>query len=268
LILVSEKMLAEQIRKCSHQLINAEKTQRAIQPLTETNPSLTTEEAYHVQLETINNKINAGAIAVGKKIGLTSQAMQELLGVGEPDYGHLLDFMAVENKGVITSQQVLQPRVEGEIAFILKSELKGPGVTVEQVLNATDYILPALEIVDSRIENWNIKLADTIADNASSGLFVLGDNPISIERVDLIELGMKLYRNGELMNTGKGSAALGNPAYCVAWLANKLADYNLSLEPGEVILSGALSAAVFAHPGDNFTAEIECLGEVSVKFES
>ncbi|MCP3740220.1 2-keto-4-pentenoate hydratase [Rossellomorea sp. BNER] len=263
---MSEKIIGEEVKEFSKYLMKAERDQKAITPLTEIKPDITVNEAYLVQLETVTKKVDYGSTIVGKKIGLTSIAMQELLGVGEPDYGHLLDYMAVDHKGTITSNQVIQPRVEGEIAFILNKELKGPNVTVEQVLQATDYVLPALEIVDSRIADWKIKLEDTIADNASSGLFVLGDTPISVEKVDLPQLNMKLYRNGELMNTGKGSAALEDPAYCVAWLANKLADYNLSLEPGEVILSGALSAAIFAQPGDEFTAEIDVLGSVSVKF--
>nr|WP_205169943.1 fumarylacetoacetate hydrolase family protein [Bacillus pakistanensis] len=259
--------MLEEIKDFSKDLMKAEREQKGITPLTEIKPDITVDEAYLVQLETVTQKVESGSIIVGKKIGLTSIAMQELLGVGEPDYGHLLDYMAVENNGTVTSNQVIQPRVEGEIAFILKEELKGPDVTVQQVLQATDYVLPALEIVDSRIVDWKIKLEDTIADNASSGLFVLGDTPISVEEVDLPQLKMKLFRNEELINTGKGSAALEDPAYCVAWLANKLADYNLSLEPGEVILSGALSAAIFAQPGDKFTAEIDLLGRVSVKFD-
>nr|WP_064092396.1 fumarylacetoacetate hydrolase family protein [Rossellomorea aquimaris] len=258
--------MTKEIKSLSSHLMEAEKKKHGVKPITELKPSISIQEAYHVQLETITQKVENGATIIGKKIGLTSIAMQELLGVDEPDYGHLLDGMAVENNGAVKGNQVLQPRVEGEIAFVLKKELKGPDVTVEDVLEATDYVLPALEIVDSRILDWKIKLQDTIADNASSGLFVLGDHPVSINEVNLKEVQVKLFRNGELMNTGKGSAALGDPAYCVAWLANKLADYDLSLEPGEVILSGALSAAVFAHPGDEFSADFDWFGKVSCTF--
>lgn len=201
-----------------------------------------------------------------KKIGLTSLAMQKLLGVDEPDYGHLLDYMVVENGGSISMKKVLQPRVEAEIAFILKKELKGPNVTALDVILATDYIVPALEIVDSRIKDWKIKLADTIADNASSGYFLLGGKPEKIENVDLELIGMSLTKNGELVNTGVGAAALGNPANCVAWLANRLADFDISLRPGEIILSGALSRAADAQAGDVFTARFAHLGHVTVSF--
>jgi 2-keto-4-pentenoate hydratase len=262
-----EKTMSEEIKSFSNQLIEAERNRVGSKPLTELKPSITIHEAYHIQLKTIARKVETGATIVGKKIGLTSIAMQELLGVDEPDYGHLLDEMAIENNGTVLKPQVLQPRVEGEIAFVLKEELRGPNVTAEDVLKATDYVLPALEIVDSRITDWKIKLQDTIADNASTGLFVLGDRPVSIEDVNLKEVGMNFYRNGELMNTGKGSAALGDPAYCVAWLANKLHEFNLTLEPGELILSGALSAAVYANPGDEFSAVFDGLGKVSCTFE-
>ena len=138
--------------------------------------------------------------------------MQNLLGVGEPDYGHLLDSMVVENGGRISIEDVLQPKVEAEIAFILKKELRGPNVTTLDVLQATDYVVPALEIVDSRVKDWKIKLADTVADNASSGYYVLGGKPTRIEDIDLELIGMVLTKNGELVNTGVGAAALGNPA--------------------------------------------------------
>jgi 2-keto-4-pentenoate hydratase len=186
--------------------------------------------------------------------------------VDEPDYGHLLDSMVVENGSAVPKQKVLQPKVEGEIAFILKKDLKGPNVTTLDVLQATDYILPAIEVVDSRVQDWKIKLPDTIADNASSAFYALGGKPVKIEDVDLELLGMVLTKNGKLVNTGVGAAALGNPAQCVAWLANRLADFDISLRAGEVILSGALSAAVDAEEGDTFTARFAHLGEVSVHF--
>jgi 2-keto-4-pentenoate hydratase len=194
--------------------------------------------------------------------------MQKLLGVDQPDYGHLLDGMVVENGGSISWNRVLQPRVEAEIAFILKKDLAGPRVTVMDVLQATDYVLPALEIVDSRVADWKIKLQDTIADNASSGLYVLGGKALAVDELNLAQVGMVLYKNGEIMNTGVGAAALGHPAACVAWLANKLSEFDIPLKTGEVILSGALSAAVNAEPGDHFRARFAHLGEVSVRFDS
>lgn len=254
------------IQELADQLYQAERSRQGIPPLTERYPELSIEDAYRVQLANVRRKVEEGQRIVGKKIGLTSKAMQNLLGVDQPDYGHLLDSMVVENGGVVTPSQILQPRVEGEIAFILKEDLKGPGVTVTDVLRATDYVVAAIEIVDSRVKDWKIELADTIADNASSGLYVLGNRPMKVEQLDLAQTGMVLYKNGEVINTGVGAAALGNPALCVAWLANQLAHFDTDLKAGEVVLSGALSAAVNAAPGDHFLVRFDQLGEVSVIF--
>jgi 2-keto-4-pentenoate hydratase len=240
---------------------------KGVEPLTALDPELTVQDAYQVQLINIDKKVKAGSVIVGKKIGLTSLAMQQLLKVDQPDYGHLLDEMVVENGGTIPFSRVLQPRVEAEIAFVLKQDLIGPNVTALDVLLATDYVLPALEIVDSRVADWKIKLQDTIADNASSGFYVLGGKPMKPDAVNLPLVGSVLYKNGEIMNTGVGAAALGDPAACVAWLANKLFEFGIVLKAGEVILSGALSAAVQAKPGDHFRARLAHLGEVSVSFE-
>ncbi|PWA11986.1 2-keto-4-pentenoate hydratase [Pueribacillus theae] len=250
----------------AEQLIEAEINNYKIEPFTDIDPKFSTEEAYQVQSIIIQRKLQQGRKILGKKIGLTSIAMQQLLGVEEPDYGQLLDSMMVENEGVIPMNRVLQPKVEAEIAFVLKKDIVGPKVTLIEVLEATNYVLPALEIVDSRIKDWRIKLPDTIADNASSGFYVLGNNPIAIDEIDLVNERMELYKNEILMNVGIGAAALGNPAICVAWLANKMSEFGVSLKKGEVILSGALSAAVEAKHGDYFTASFAQLGEVSVQF--
>ncbi|WP_102271740.1 2-keto-4-pentenoate hydratase [Cytobacillus massiliigabonensis] len=258
--------MTTQIKQFADQLAEAESTCTGITPITSINPGLTIEDAYKIQLENIYDKVEHGQKIIGKKIGLTSIAMQQLLGVDEPDYGHLLDSMVIENGGKISIKKVLQPKVEAEIAFILRKELRGPNVTALDVIQATDYIVPALEIVDSRVKDWKIKLADTIADNASSGFYVLGGKPTRIDEVDLELIGMVLSKNGEIMNTGVGAAALGNPIHCVAWLANRLADFDIPLRAGEVILSGALSAAVEANAGDSFTARFAHIGQVSVHF--
>ena len=247
-------------------LASAWKTGEGVQPVTVLAPELTIDEAYHVQLHTIEENVKNGQKITGKKIGLTSKAMQDMLGVGEPDYGHLLDGMEVGNGETILFKRVLQPKVEGEIAFILKDDLIGPNVTTLDVLQATDLVVPALEIVDSRIKDWKITLEDTVADNASSGLYVLGGRPKKLADIDIKQIGMALYKNNELQNTGVGAAALGNPATCVAWLANKLATYGITLKAGEVILSGALSAAIEAEPGDEFYVKFAELGEVRVSF--
>jgi 2-keto-4-pentenoate hydratase len=248
-------------------LQQAEATKKSISPLTDVYPDLSVEDAYQVQLRAIKQKVQEGERIVGKKIGLTSVAMQNLLGVDQPDYGHLLDSMEVSNKGMISLDRLFQPKVEGEIAFVLRRDLTGPSVTVEDVLDATDYIAPALEIVDSRITDWKITLADTVADNASSGLFVIGEDRFSLKDIDLPSIKMNLVKNGERINSGYGSDVLGHPAKCVAWLANKLSQYNVELKAGEVILSGALSAAVAAEKGDVFTAEFSHIGKVEVSFK-
>ncbi|WP_321388605.1 2-keto-4-pentenoate hydratase [uncultured Enterococcus sp.] len=235
-------------------------------PLTEVAPGLTVQEAYLVQLATIEKELAQGRRITGKKIGLTSAAMQQSLGVNEPDYGHLLDSMEIKNNGKVSPELVLQPRVEGEIAFILKEDLKGPNVTAFDVIQATDYIVPAIEIVDSRIKDWKLTLQDTVGDNASSGLYVLGENQFRLLDVDLRVVGMALYKNGVLQNTGAGAACLDNPINAVVWLANKLADYDIFLKKGEVILSGALSAAIPAEAGDFFEMKFNQMGSVNVSF--
>lgn len=257
----------DDIKKLHHHLTKAYIQKKAVAPLTELMPSLSIHDAYGVQLLHVENEIQQGKVISGKKIGLTSKAMQAQLGVNEPDYGHLFNAMYVQNGATIKKGQVLQPKVEAEIAFKLAADLKGPGVTGFDVIQATEYILPALEIIDSRIADWQITLADTIADNASSGLYVLGDQPTRLAGIDLRQIGVSLYKNNKLANTGAGIAVLNHPVKCVSWLANKLAQYNLSLKAGEIILSGALSNAITAEPGDLYKAKFSGIGQVSVHFE-
>ncbi|MGE7903068.1 2-keto-4-pentenoate hydratase [Peribacillus sp. NPDC094092] len=252
----------------SSRFLKAEKTGIGISAPTSEIPDLDVEDAYQIQLETIRRKTQSGLEISGKKIGLTSKAMQEVLGVNEPDYGHLLDGMKIENNGYIPRLRLIQPKVEAEVAFILKKDLHGPNITVDDVIEATDYVVSSIEVVDSRVMDWKIKLPDTVADNASSGLYILGDRKIHLSEIDLPSIRMSLYKNGEFMNQGTGEAVLGNPATCVAWLANKLHRFKGSLNAGEVILSGALSAAIEAKPGDRFSADFgEKLGKVTVNFE-
>jgi 2-keto-4-pentenoate hydratase len=247
-------------------LLQAEINKKSVAPLTDLYPDITIYDAYRIQMKSIDQKVKDGQKIIGKKIGLTSFAMQKLLGVDQPDYGHLLDSMDIPNGGTIPMETLFNPKVEGELAFVLKKDLVGPAVTVEDVLDATDYIVPSIEIVDSRIADWKIKLEDTVADNASCGLFTLGYQRFDPNRMDLTKIEMHLYKNGEFMNKGTGADVLGHPAICVAWLANKLAEYDVTLKAGEVILSGALSAAIAAQKGDVFTAEFSQLGKVEVSF--
>lgn len=250
----------------SDKLLEAERTRVGMPPITESIKDISIKDAYLIQLEIVNEKLSQGHSITGKKIGLTSEAMQKLLKVNEPDYGHLLSNMEITN-GQTERADYLKPRVEAEIAFVLKKPLKGPNITVDDVLDATDYVVGSIEIVDSRIENWQIKLLDTIADNASSAKYLLGNVKRKIEEVNLREIEMHLYKNGDQMNSGKGSDVLGNPAACVAWLVNRLADFNIGVEAGEVVLSGALSAALDAEQGDRFVADFgETFGKIELHF--
>jgi 2-keto-4-pentenoate hydratase len=251
----------------AEQLYQAEKNATPIDPLTETYPGLTVEQAYAIQLEGVAiRRERDSRKVIGKKIGLTSIAMQKLIGVDEPDYGHLFDHMLVSEGEPILCSRLLQPKVEGEVAFVLNKRLQGPGVTIAEVLRATEGVMASIEIVDSRVRDWKIKLADTIADNASSARFVVGSRLVCPGEVDLRLLGMVFEKNGEVVNTGAGAAVLGHPAASVAWLANKLGKFGIALEEGEIILSGAVTAAVDARAADCFLISFQGLGTVGVRF--
>lgn len=259
-------LTGERIRSLAASLDAAERNRKPMAPLTNQAPGMTPEEGYRVQLAWINERLARGARVVGKKIGLTSRAMQEMLDVFEPDYGHVLDTMMVPFGEPVPVSELVQPKVEAELAFILERDVPA-GATVMDVLQATRLIVPALEIVDSRVENWQIKLPDTIADNASSGRVVLANKGLSPVALDLACVGMVFERNGEIIATGAGAAVLGHPAAAVAWLANKLAQFDIPLKAGEVILSGAVTAAVDVRPGDHFAARFgDGLGSVSARF--
>jgi 2-keto-4-pentenoate hydratase len=251
----------------AEKLYQAEMSVAPVDPLTVTYPGLTPEQAYAVQLEGVAiRRQRDSRKVVGKKIGLTSIAMQKLIGVDEPDYGHLFDHMLVREGEPIPCSRLLLPKVEGEVAFVLKKTLQGPGVTIADVLRATEGVMASIEIVDSRVRDWKIKLADTIADNASSARFVVGSRLIAPAEVDLRLVGMVFEKNGEVVNTGAGAAVMGHPASSVAWLANKLGRFGIALEEGEIILSGALTAAVDAKAGDSFLISFHGLGSVGVRF--
>jgi 2-keto-4-pentenoate hydratase len=224
------------------------------------------EDAYHVQLSIIERKKSEGAIVVGMKAGVTSKVIQQMFGVNEPDYGHLLDYMMVHEGENIECSRLIQPKAEPEIAFVLAEDLSGPGVTAADVLSATKYVLPVLEIIDSRIADWKIRLPDTVADNASCGRVVIGGNVRRIDAFDLRLVGVVLEKNGEVIATGAGAAALGNPANAVAWLANKLATLNQSLKANQLILPGSLTTAIPVSPGDHIRATFDHLGSVSIRF--
>ncbi|MCC9293590.1 fumarylacetoacetate hydrolase family protein [Clostridium sp. WLY-B-L2] len=247
-------------------LLGSEASKIPVGPLTEKYPNLSIEDAYHIQLAGIDMKLSQGRKIIGKKIGLTSRGMQKLLGVNEPDYGHLLDDMLILEGDTLNRSDLIAPKVEGELAFVLKETLKGPGITIADVYRATEGIFPSFEIVDSRVKDWKIKLADTISDNASSARLVLGSRMASIKDLDLKLIGMMFEKNGEMVSSGVGAEVWGNPAAAVAWLANKLSVFDIALEKGEIILAGAFTAAEKAEAGDIFTVSFHGLGSVSVKF--
>ena len=258
-------MTEKNIQAFADDLFNAEQTRIQIQPLTETDSSLTVDDAYAIQMANIARAEAMGHVISGKKIGLTSVGIQTQLGVHEPDYGHLFAAMDCVD-GKADCSQLIQPKIEAEIAFVLAADLVGGEVTAEDVRAATDYVVGAFEIVDSRVDNWRIKLPDTVADNASSGRYVLGKEHFNINDVDLPTVSMKLYKNGELMETGTGSEVLGDPAVSVAWLANKLWGYGVTLKKGEVVLSGAFSAAPVAVKGDKFRVDFTTFGTLEAEF--
>ena len=258
--------LDERLEGHAAALREAERTRVPIAPLTETDPGLTVADAYAIQTANIGRRVLAGQLVRGRKVGLSSKAMQDQLGVDEPDFGVLLHDMFVEDGDDVPSGALLQPRVEAEIAFALARDLAGPGVTASMALAAVAGVLPSLEIIDSRVKDWKIKLVDTIADNASSARVVLGGRLTPVAAVDLRLVGVALYRNGELAETGAGAAVLGNPVRCLAWLANKLAGFGARLAAGDVVIPGALHRAVPVAAGDVVRAEFAHLGTVTTRF--
>jgi len=250
------------------ELYDALRARRTLSPLTERWPEITIEDAYHVSLRMLHRRIDDdGEKVIGKKIGVTSRAVQEMLGVFQPDFGYLTDTMVYPNGGSMPiSEQLIQPRAEGEIAFKLKGDLNGPGVTNDDVLEATDYVMACFEVVDSRVHDWKVKIQDTVADNASCGLFVLGDEHADPKGLDFPSLQMRVYKNGELLSEGLGSAALDSPLNCVSWLANTLSEFGITLNAGDVVLSGSLVPLERVVAGDQMRLEVEGVGTAAVRF--
>jgi 2-keto-4-pentenoate hydratase len=255
-----------ELSSAAQKLIAASRDMKPIDPFTETYPEITVDEAYRIQLITVEAQLSEGRKVVGKKIGLTSPAMQEMFNVNEPDYGHLFDNMLAYQGQEVSASRLLQPRIEGEIAFVMERDLVGPGVTPADVIRSTAGVIPALEIIDSRIRDWKIKIQDTVADNASSGGFVLGSKLVPLTDLDLRSVGFVMTKNGQLAATGAGAAVLGNPVQSVAWLANKMGEYDISLKAGEVILSGAAAAAVPVQAGDCIHLIVDRIGDVGCFF--
>lgn len=260
-------MEQNKIQILGDELYQALVTRKAIAPLSGRVEGLSINDAYKISLHILKQRQAGGAKLIGKKIGVTSKSVQDMLGVHQPDFGYLTDDMIFNCGEVVPiSDRLIQPRAEGEIAFILKKDLCGPGVTSAEVLASTECVMPCFEIVDSRISNWNISILDTIADNASCGLIVLGDRAVSPDQVDLTTCGIVVEKNGSIISTGAGAAALGSPVNCVAWLANTLSEFGVSLKAGELILSGSLVPLETVKAGDYMRLEIGGIGGASVRF--
>ena len=248
------------------ELYEALRARRTLQPLVERNPALTVDDAYAISLDFLSRRLKDGERVVGKKIGVTSKAVQDMLGVHQPDFGFLTDRMFVEGDIDVAANGLIQPRAEAEIGFILKDSLKGPGVTAEQVIAATEAIVPCFEIVDSRIQDWKIGIVDTVADNASCGVYVLGEARADPRDHDLPNLHVTVTKNGQPLSEGYGHAVQGSPAEAVAWLANTLGAYGVMLDAGDVILSGSLVPLENAVAGDVFEMQLHGVGACTARF--
>ncbi|MEU4423202.1 2-keto-4-pentenoate hydratase [Actinoplanes sp. NPDC024001] len=251
------------LRDLADRLYTAERDRAPIPPLIGTHPGLTAADAYAIQLHNITRR---GVPVVGHKVGLSSRAMQQMMGVDEPDYGHLLADMRLSETEPVDAGRYCYPRVEIETAFVLGADLPGHDCTEQDVLDATEALAPSIELIDSRIADWRISLADTIADNASSAGFVVGAARVPPKDLDLRGIAAVLYRGAEPVVRGRSDAVLGNPVTAVAWLARTVAGFGVRLRAGHLILPGACARAVDVHPGDEFRADFTGLGEVRLSF--
>jgi 2-keto-4-pentenoate hydratase len=260
-------MTPQQISEAAHSLREAARTGEFITPLRERYAELDAESAYAIQRINTDQRIAAGHRRVGCKIGLTAKAVQAQLGVNQPDFGGLLDDMGYGDGEPVPLSILHQPKVEAEIAFVFGRDVDMSNPSQVDVMNAIDYALPAVEIVGSRIANWNIRYVDTVADNASSGAYVLGSTPRKLSQFDLRMCGMVMNRRGEPVSVGAGAACLGNPLNAVVWLARTMTGLGQPLRAGDLVLSGALGPMVPVLPGDVFETRINGLGELKVVFE-
>ena len=256
----------QQIKQLGDELYEALIAGKTVSPLTSRGFEISIEDAYHIQQRMLARRIEKGEKVVGKKIGVTSKAVMNMLGVGQPDFGYLLDGMVYNEGESIPMDSLIQPKAEGEIAFLMNKDLMGPGLTAADILGATEGVMACFEIVDSRIQDWKIKIQDTVADNASCGVFVLGDKLVDPKKVDLALCGMVLEKNGEIVVTGAGAATMASPVNAMVWLANTLGRLGIGLNAGDIVLSGALGAMVPVKAGDSLRCTIGGIGGCSVRF--
>ncbi|MEV6215924.1 2-keto-4-pentenoate hydratase [Nocardia sp. NPDC051833] len=260
-------MLPDAVRtQLADELARAEDDRVAVPPLVDRYPDIDVVDAYEIQLLNIRRRLGGGAKIVGHKVGLSSKAMQEMMGVDEPDYGHLLAEMEVFEDVPVDTSKYLLPRVEVEVGFVLGADLPGEDCTEADVLAATVAYAPSIELIDSRINDWKIGLTDTISDNASSAGFVLGKERVAPGDIDIKGIDAVLTRNGEVIAEGRSDAVLGDPVIAVAWLARKVATFGVRLKKGDIVLPGSCTRAIDARPGDDFHAEFSGLGSVRLRF--
>ncbi|WP_342801931.1 2-keto-4-pentenoate hydratase [Nocardia sp. No.11] len=248
------------------ELARAELDRVAVSPIADRYPSIDVVDAYEIQLLNIRRRLDDGATIVGHKVGLSSKAMQEMMGVDEPDYGHLLAEMEVFEYVPVDTSKYLLPRVEVEVGFVLGADLPGEDCTEADVLAATVAYAPSIELIDSRITDWRIGLCDTISDNASSAGYVLGKERVAPGDIDITAIDAVLTRNGEVIAEGRSDAVLGDPVIAVAWLARKVAGFGVRLKAGDIVLPGSCTRAIDARPGDDFLATFTGLGSVRLSF--
>ncbi|MBI1453259.1 fumarylacetoacetate hydrolase family protein [Acinetobacter sp. FL51] len=254
---------------CAEQLYQSEQTQQPIVPIREQlGESATVDDAYQVQDINTQRALNNGRRLVGKKIGLTSFAVQKQLGVDSPDFGMLFDDMAYADGQTIAFSKLIQPKVEAEIALVLKSDLVKAQHTIEDIMAATDYAVAAIEVVDSRIENWKISLLDTVADNASSAAFVLGSKKVQLTEVDLVNCQMQMINNGQVVSQGQGKACLDHPLNAAVWLADEMVKRGRPLQAGDIVLTGALGPMVTVQVGESYQVDIQGFGSVTAAFSA
>jgi 2-keto-4-pentenoate hydratase len=258
----------EDVRRLAGDLWDAEQRSAPIEPISTRFPDADISDAYRIQQQVITLRTSAGDVIRGHKVGLTARVMQQQFGVDRPDFGHLLASMFHPEGEPLPVSSLIAPRVEPELAFLLAEPLQGPGVTVADVLSATKFVMPALEIIDSRIQDWQIGIVDTIADNASSARVVLGGSKTPLDGLDPRLIGVVLRRNGEIVETGASGAVLGNPAQAVAWIANTIAEHGGVLNAGDIIMPGTCTRAIEMKPGDTIRADFEHLGHVGVSFSA
>ncbi|MFP3863483.1 fumarylacetoacetate hydrolase family protein [Pseudomonas capeferrum] len=261
-------MDAHLIEALGDELFNALQTRKSVAPLTQRHADISLDDAYRISLRLLARREAMGERVIGKKIGVTSRAVQEMLDVHQPDFGFLTDRMQVAGDSDVSfaTHRLIQPRAEGEIAFVLGDDLKGGEVSADDVLAATEWVLPCFEIVDSRIDNWQIRIQDTVADNASCGVFALGQQRINPRELDLAQVQLQLFKNGHTAGSGLGAAVQGHPCNAVAWLANTLGKLGIPFRKGEIILSGALAPLVPVAAGDFVSLSLSGMGVLHLNF--